>query len=68
MDASEHKWVNPNNIWYGVNSLRLGGLHINVMYFIDMNLIRLAIKILIHIGCKTSWFMFQGKRKWIYDH
>ena len=28
MEASEPKWVNPNNIQYGVNSLRLGGLHI----------------------------------------
>ena len=25
MDTSELKWVNPNVIWYGVNSLRLGG-------------------------------------------
>ena len=27
MEASEPKWVNPNDIWYAVNSLRLGGLH-----------------------------------------
>ena len=28
MEGPEPKWVNPNDIWYGVNSLRLGGLHI----------------------------------------
>ena len=28
MEASEPKWVNPNDILYGVNSLRLGGLQI----------------------------------------
>ena len=30
MDASKPKWVNPNDIKYGVNSLRLGSLHIMV--------------------------------------
>ena len=28
MEASEPKSVNPNDIQYGLNSLRLGGLHI----------------------------------------
>ena len=28
MKASEPKWVNPNDIWYGVNSHRVRGLHI----------------------------------------
>ena len=28
MEASEPKWVNPNDIQYVVNSLRLGGLQI----------------------------------------
>ena len=29
MKASEHNWVKPNDsIWYGVNSLRLGGFQI----------------------------------------
>ena len=28
MGASEPKWVSPNAIQYGVNSLRLGSLHI----------------------------------------
>ena len=28
MEASEPKWVNPNDIQSGVNSLRLGGFHI----------------------------------------
>ena len=28
MDASESMWVNKNYIWYGVNLLRLGGLHV----------------------------------------
>ena len=28
MEASESKWVNPDDIQYGVDSLRLGGLHI----------------------------------------
>ena len=26
LEASKPKWVNPNDIWYVVNSLRLGGL------------------------------------------
>ena len=30
MEASKPKCVNSNYIWYGVNSLRLGGLHIKV--------------------------------------
>ena len=29
MDTSEPKWVNSNAILYGVNSLRLGGIHIH---------------------------------------
>ena len=28
LEAFEPKWVNPDDIWYGVNSLRLGGLHL----------------------------------------
>ena len=28
MEATKPKWINPNNISYGVNSLRLEGLHI----------------------------------------
>ena len=28
MEASKPKWVNSNDIQYGVNSLSLGGLHI----------------------------------------
>ena len=28
MEASEPKWVNPDDILYGVNSLRFGGLQI----------------------------------------
>ena len=28
MEVSEPKWVNPDDIQYGVNSLRLGGLQI----------------------------------------
>ena len=28
MEVSEPKWVNPDAIQYGVNTLRLGGLHI----------------------------------------
>ena len=28
MEASEPKWVNPDAILYGVNSLRLGGLRL----------------------------------------
>ena len=31
MGSSEPKWVNPNDISYGVNSLRLGGLQIKCM-------------------------------------
>ena len=27
LEASESKWVNLNDIWYGFNSLRLGVLH-----------------------------------------
>ena len=30
MEASEPKWVTSDDIIYGVNSLRLGGLHINI--------------------------------------
>ena len=30
MEASKPKWVNPNDISYGVNSLRPGGLHIEI--------------------------------------
>ena len=26
LETSEPKWANPNDIWYGVNSLSLGGL------------------------------------------
>ena len=36
MEASEAKCVNPNDIQYGVNSLRLGGLYLiykNKNYF-----------------------------------
>ena len=29
MKVSESKWVKSNYIQYGVNSLRLGGLHID---------------------------------------
>ena len=28
MESFEPKCVNPNHVWYGVNSLKLGGLHI----------------------------------------
>ena len=28
MDASELKWDNTDGIWYGVNSLWIGGLYI----------------------------------------
>ena len=38
MEASEPKWVNPNDIQYGVNSLRLGGLHIHCSYPSIINL------------------------------
>ena len=32
METSELKWVNPNDIQYGVNSLRLGSLHMFLQY------------------------------------
>ena len=32
VEVSEPKWVNPDNISYGVNSFRIGGLHINVSF------------------------------------
>ena len=32
MKAFEPKWANPNDIKYGVNTLRLGGLHIDFIY------------------------------------
>ena len=39
METSEHKWVNPNGIQYGVNSLKLRGFQISVSslisYYID---------------------------------
>ena len=28
LEASESKWVNPDDIWYEVNSLKLRGLHL----------------------------------------
>ena len=30
MEASEPKWVNPDDIQYGVNSLRLEGLQLKL--------------------------------------
>ena len=33
--ASEPKWVNPDGIQYGVNLLRLGGLHIHITFIAD---------------------------------
>ena len=35
MEVPESKWVNPNDIQDGVNSLRLGGLQVltNAKYF-----------------------------------
>ena len=32
MKASEPQWVNPNDIQYGVNPLRLGGLQIILIF------------------------------------
>ena len=34
MEAFKPKWVNPNDIIYGVNSLRLVALHISLCYLI----------------------------------
>ena len=37
MDAFDPKWVNPNDIQYGVNLLRYGGLHLLMFkWYINM--------------------------------
>ena len=33
MEASKPKWINPGDIYYGVNSFRLGGLHLYAIQF-----------------------------------
>ena len=60
MEASEPKWVHPNNIWYGVNSLRRGGLHISLNLLIkNLNqLVLWMIKINVYIyACKVKGFI-----------
>ena len=46
MKASESKWVNPNDIWYGTNSLRLEGLHTSFVFDSSLKIfIRNVIKL-----------------------
>ena len=37
MEASEPKWVNSNDIQYGVNSHRLGDLQMNINKWVKQN-------------------------------
>ena len=47
IEASEPKWVNPDDIQYGVNSLRFGGLPI-VFYNSYGNWIELCIWLMVY--------------------
>ena len=57
MEASKEEWINPNDIQYEVNSLRLSGLHILCIWLYFM-----------HFMNKYFVFFFLGFSHNFYQH